>query len=596
MENFTAPSLQQIATTAVEFLFRHSLLWYQAPAAVAWLLLFVVSLQRDDPRTSAASAIRSGDVRYLVTLAVFLFAVRWPVLALGDLEGDESVAVSAALTRYLDPAYGLTLFTGSAGPLLTYPVSLLGLLGLRIDYGASKLLVQLLMTASSALTYLALRTLSEARIARIALLPLLVFLGFGSTRWMLYYCSEHWINLLVISMIYGVLRLGQGVGRERVNLCVVGIALGLMPLIKWQGMPMAALFALVAAAIVARRSVREHAGLRALAVRLLPLAGLGLAPLLLWCAILWSSGSLGYFYATYFSALFTQATSRFESTFVERLMAFPEWGFTRSFKELLFVGATAMFWAPAAIYLCLVRRRRRELLDLALAALYFVASAYAVIQPGGAFLHYLNLLLPPYAFLCILAFVHLVKVARPAIVIGVYLGLTVALPGYEFVRRVPLPVRFPPAVVPTPTIDNLLAVAAPGSRLILWGWEYYHYVYAGMIWGTRTGGSHEILEPFFPDKGVYVRDYVESLESGGALIFLDTATEGSSSYDDRARYGHETQPEIADAVGRNYFLCGEFPAARMYLLKRYGWREDIHAWCKRQPRRRPNPRRRTAVP
>ena len=147
------------------------------------------------------------------------------------------------------------------------------------------------MTASSAVTYLALRTFSEGRIARIALLPLLVFLGLGHVYWTLSYCSEHWINLLVISMIYYLLRLGQGIGREGVNVGGVGFALGLMPLIKWQGLPMAALFAMVAVAIVTRRCLRDGGGLGALSARLLPLAALGLAPLLLWCAILWNFGS-----------------------------------------------------------------------------------------------------------------------------------------------------------------------------------------------------------------------------------------------------------------------------------------------------------------
>ena len=249
------------------------------------------------------------------------------MLALGDLEGDESVAVSAALTRYLDPAYGVTLFTGSAGPLLTYPVAALGLLGLRIDYGASKLVSLLLITASTGVLYLALRTFSEARTARVALLPLLAVLGLGNLRWTMSYCSEQWINLLVISMIYFLLRLDRKIGRERANLCGIGLALGLVPLVKWQGMPMAALVVACAVAIVVHRCRRERAGLGALVIRLLPLVVLGLAPLFVWCVILWSYGSLTFFFETYFAALFSQATSRYTSTLAERLMALPEWGF-----------------------------------------------------------------------------------------------------------------------------------------------------------------------------------------------------------------------------------------------------------------------------
>jgi hypothetical protein len=42
-------------------------------------------------------------------------------------------------------------------------LSCLGWLGLRIDYGASKLMSLLLLAASSSILYLALRTFSPAR-------------------------------------------------------------------------------------------------------------------------------------------------------------------------------------------------------------------------------------------------------------------------------------------------------------------------------------------------------------------------------------------------------------------------------------------------
>ena len=178
MEQLLAPSIHQLTTDAVVFAYRHDLYSYRIPAAAASLLLLIVSLFRREAQSAAAPAShRRSDLLYLLAVAAFLFALRWPALAVGDLEGDESVAVSAALTRYLDPAYGVTLFTGSAGPLLTYPVAALGLFGLRIDYGAAKLVSLLLVTAAPSFLYLALRTFSEARTARVACFPLLAFVG-----------------------------------------------------------------------------------------------------------------------------------------------------------------------------------------------------------------------------------------------------------------------------------------------------------------------------------------------------------------------------------------------------------------------------------
>ena len=75
-------------------------------------------------------------------------------------------------------------------------------------------------------------------------------------------------------------------------------------------------------------------------------------------------------------------------------------------------------------------------------------------------------------------------------------------------------------------------------------------------------------------------DFVASLESGRAPVFLDTAMKWSRVYEDRELYGHEQVPEVAEAVRRNYFLCAELPGARLFLnRKRYQTQPGITAWC-----------------
>jgi hypothetical protein len=579
MEQFLAPSIQQLAIDAVAFATRHALRPYWIPAAAASLLLLLASLLgRDSSSGDEVAPFRRSDLLYLLAVAAFLLALRWPLLALGDLEGDESLAVSAALTRYLEPAYGLTLFSGSYGPLATYPISGLGWLGIRIDYGASKLLSICLVIASSAILYLALRTLSQARTARLALLPLLAFLGLGNFPWTMSFCSEQWINLLTISMIFFLLRLDRGIGGVRANLCGMGLAFGLIPLVKWQGMPMAALVLACAVAIQVQRHLREP---KELAAGLLPLVVLGLSPLLVWCAIQWSCGNLAFFLDTYVWSLFAQATSRYPSTLSERLMALPVWGFPAHSTARWFLATSTSFWLPAAIYLCFVRRSARFGLELALASLYLAVSLYAVLQPGGPFAHYLNLLLQPYALLLGLVFCRFAQAARrPVFVHVAYLCLAVLFPSLVFLGEAPLPLRIPREEMRVRSIDVPPELDLAGSPLILWGWIYGHYVQTGTVWGTRTGGSSEILEPFFSDKAKFIADYVSSLESGRAPVFLDTATEGSPAYGARALYGHERVPEVADAVRRNYFLCNELEGARIFLHReRYRNRADVLPWC-----------------
>ena len=592
MGNYAAASLEHAANYAIGLVINGSVLWYKIPAlASAAILLFVTLRWRSPRRPRPETTLDAEDLPYILALALFLFASRWPSLGLSDLDGDESVAVSAALTRYLAPAFGLTLFTGSGGPLLSYPLALFGVLGLRIDYGVSKLLSLLLLTATWVVIYLALRTFTSGRIARVALLPVLVFFGYGNEWSTMMYCSEHWINFLIALMVYCLLRLAHQVGGERSNLVGVGLAFGFIPLIKWQGVPMGALFILLALVLVARPSPGGPFIAGAFVRKALLLLALGVGPFLLWCAVMGASGNLGYFFRTYVLALMTQANARFESTLLERLVAFPSWGLPPLTNLTKFVYALGAFLLVAIGYLLrnledtssgspllMLRGSRSLFRELAPAILYLAVSLYAVLKPGGPFPHYLNLLLQPYFLLVVMAFCLMVRTSRyPWMVIGLYLAITLCIPAARYyLRSAPLITLVPRTSVETdPTLDAPASYALirrlmpPGSPIILWGWDYHYYVYSGMIWGTRTGGSHEIIEPFFGDRRLFIDSYVASLASDRAPVFLDTATEGARFYDKRAVHGHEAYPEVAAVVRQHYLPCREFPGARIFVNRRY---------------------------
>src|SRR5499433_577441 len=592
MGNYAAASLEHAANSAIGFVINGSVLWWKIPAlASAAILLFVTLRPRWARRPGPETTLNAEDLLYILALALFLFAFRWPSLGLSDLDGDESVAVSGALTRYLAPAFGLTLFTGSGGPLLTYPLALFGVLSLRIDYGVSKLLSLLLLTATWAVIYLALRTFTSGRIARVALLPVLVFFGHGNETWTMMYCSEHWLNFLIALMIYCLLRLAHGVGGERPNLVGVGLAFGFIPLVKWQGLPMGALFILLALVLVAHPSPGGPFVAAAFVRKALLLLTLGVGPFLLWCAVVGASGNLDYFLRTYVLALMTQANTRFETTMLERLTAFPSWGLSPYANLTWFVYALGVFLLVAIGYLLrnledtssgsplLVLGDRPSLFrELAPAILYLAVSLYAVLKPGGPFPHYLNLLLQPYVLLVAVAFCHMARRSRyPWMVVGLYLAITLCIPAARYYfEGAPLVTLVPRTSVETdPRLDAPASYALirrltlPGSPIILWGWDYHYYVYSGMIWGTRTGGSGEIIEPFFGDRRLFIDSCVASLASDRAPVFLDTATEGARFYDNHVFYGHEAYPEVAAVVRQHYLFCREFPGARIFVNRHY---------------------------
>src|SRR5262245_11552439 len=592
MDNYAAFSLEHAAHSAIRLGLKGSGLWYEIPALASLAILLYLTLrQRSARRPRPETTLKAEDLVYILALALFLLAFRWPSLGLSDLEGDESVAVSAALTRYLAPASGLTLFTGSGGPLLSYPLALFGVLGLRIDYGVSKLLSLLLLTATWTVIYLALRTFASGRIARVALLPVLIFFGHGNETWTMMYCSEHWLNFLIALMVYCLLRLAHQVGGERPNLVGVGLAFGFIPLVKWQGLPMGALFILLSLVLVARSSSGGAFVADAFVRNALLLLTIGVGPFLLWCALLGASGNLDYFLRTYILALMTQADTRFETTLLERLVAFPGWGLSPFANFTWFVSALGVFLLVAIGYLLrnledapsesprlVLRGSPSPFRELAPAILYLAVSLYAVLKPGGPFPHYLNLLLQPYFLLVAVAFCHMASRSRyPWMVVGLYLAITLCVPGARYylegaplVKLVPrTSVETDPRLAPPASYALIRRLTPPGSPIILWGWDYHYYVYSGMIWGTRTGGSHEIIEPFFGDRKLFVDSYVASLRSDRAPVFLDTGTEGAWSYGKRAVYAHEAYPEVASIVRQHYLLCREFPGARIFVNRRH---------------------------
>src|SRR5215813_9202657 len=598
MENYATASLEHAAIYAIGFVIEGSVLWwYKIPAlASAAILLYLTLRRRSARRPQPDTTLGAEDLLYILALALFLFAFRCSSLALCDAGGHERVAVSAALTRYLAPAFGLTLFTGSAGPLLTYPLALFGVFGLRIDYGASKFLSLLLLTATWAVIYLALRTFTSGRIARVALLPVLVFFGHGHELWThqwwtTEYCSEHWINFLIAVMIYCLLRLAHKIGGERLNLVGVGLAFGFIPLVKWQGLPMGALFILLALVLVAHPSPGGPFVAAAFVRKALLLLTLGVGPFLLWCAVMGASGNLDYFLRTYVLALMTQANTRFGTTLLERLVAFPTWGLSPYANFTWFVYALGAFLFLAIGYLLrnledtssgspllMLSGSRSLFRDLLPAFLYLAVSLYAVLKPGGPFAHYLNLLLQPYVLLVAVAFCHMARRSRnPWVVFSLYLAITLCIPAARYYLEGARLIKLVPrtSVETDPRLDApasyvlIRRLTPPGSPIILWGWDYHYYVYSGMIWGTQTGGSNEIIETYLGDRRLFIDSYVASLTSDRAPVFLDTATEGARYYRKRAVYGYEAYPEVAPIVRQHYLLCREFPGARIFVNRRY---------------------------
>jgi hypothetical protein len=92
-----------------------------------------------------------------------------------------------------------------------------------------------------------------------------------------------------------------------------------------------------------------------------------------------------------------------------------------------------------------------------------------------------------------------------------------------------------------------------GARVAIWGWAPNMWVDSGTLMGTRDLLCQHQIDPgpyreYFRER--YLADFVAIKPAG----FLDAVTPDSFGYQDQAKQGFESFPELAAVVRRDYVL------------------------------------------
>jgi hypothetical protein len=402
---------------------------------------------------------------YCILLIFTLFVIRQPTFLSGSLNPDESVFIAGAMKLRHHPVFWESVDGATSGPLNFYPLTLLNMLGLPLDFATARLLNVICIGATIAVVYRIARLFMDDWAARLAPLPALAAVMAFRAADFIHYSSEC-VSVLLIAVATWMLVAEEIDTRANwLRAFGIGALVACIPLAKLQAAPMAATIALgaIAPAFFTRKEYKWRRalfialGLAAvmtflflfllvfglfrtfqlsyIANNVLYLNGAALMSLdsfLRFCVhpdIEWYEGGilacLFYLFVTSYYLWMRQEGNREISNqllltagIASLLYCAGAWwlsatnsiGWLQVFLAIL-IGLAAgsirrVIQYPAAL-------QRLSFYDL-LAFSILIASLYAVYRPGRRFPHYLVFLIFPLAFAGVRILARLLRATQPA--------------------------------------------------------------------------------------------------------------------------------------------------------------------------------------
>jgi hypothetical protein len=606
-------SLGETAREACALVQEHPWLYWGPGYAALAALVIQVARPLVFPAAPCRVSFWTSRTTFAVLTVATVMLLRWPGLAPLEQNVDESEEIALALALEDDPRYWVAAEGGTHGPLVAYALLPVRLVGMELEYGSARLVGLGLLLGCLFFQFGTLRAFFPESISRAALVPATLCVAFQTCDDYIHYNAEQPTIFLLCAGAYGCARLAagpaQGLGWRAL---ATGFVLGLVPFAKLQGVPIGLVLATVAFGCLAVR-YRGQARLQWRAF--LALAAGGVAPAAGVALYLWPQHLFTHFGISYISANLDYTQESGMGLF-EKVEYFLKWASTANLDEL-FLPYFLSIVGTGLLLLALVHRGSRCWRLVLAGAAVLVASLYGIVAPGNDFEHYLMFLLFPLAFLAavVLAALHeapLGWAVRRALV-TVALATAVAVPtahaleeGNRWLEEEPEPpdpgrthqiaqaiacqaaappcvgapawpqavmvlrVAAPDAVIlaPDPVTTLIRRYAAPGEKLVVWGWMDRYYVLTGMRPATLHCDSAYIFNAAGSPRGDYFyRLFLLQFDRARPPVFVDAVGPDAFGYQDRHKYAHENFPELRDRIAARYVLVGEANGARVYVLK-----------------------------
>ena len=502
-----------------------------------------------------------------------LLLLRLPTLAYNrEINPDESQMITQGLTLTIDPIYFRSVDGTTIGPLDSYALIIPSWIGLPYDYISARLLAFVLISLSLLFLYKAARQWFGLMPARLALLPVIFVLGMTQNNDLLSYCSELVPLFLLSTGTWLFSKIDTQTQPGYRTLFLIGLVIGMVPLGKIQGMPVAAVLGLFVGISLIRspivwRLIVSRLLMLSLSALIVPAAFIGMA---------WVNGLHNDFWLFYIEGNLRYGgnTNHWRNilNFPRHMAKGEEFGWLILFAILLTVVAIGRYAIT----------RQRPLLTRVWAVrfgfigLSLLAAFYAITRTGTQFVHYFFFMLGPLFMLVALGWkIMLLRKENsairlaPLLVPTLFLALIVGKSALNYNRNVPLN-AYPNddqesfSTPQPPIVQQIRKYAKEGEPLVVWGWRCDYYVSTKMPQGTAENHSERCVFGSSMTH-VYQQRYLNNFLRSVPPVFVDAVGNESHWIIDRKTQGHEIIKPLAAFVKARYQYMGLYNDARLYV-------------------------------
>jgi hypothetical protein len=560
-----------------------------------FLFLTILPRRNNFIRDNKLKNFLLSDFLYVLALIAFVVAARWPALLAPMLNVDEPYFLAAATKLLKEPVYWRVTNTTTSGPLNIYPLLLPGLLGLKLEYAAGRIIGLIAVCVSLSSLYFALVRLYRKEIIRVALvLPVMTF-ALLTSKELVHYSSEH-ISVALLSIVLMMITryfVSFNATKNAGGVFLIGLLLGMIPYAKLQALPIAfCLFCIFTHILYSKRLLRAQL---VKSLSCLVLGGSTFSALVAIFLVYFSVTDI--FWHSYIKQnLFF---SNFSSGLKDRFMGFRQLGravLSRPARELIPLFCMTIIIACLSIPVLFKNRRKmkeetteqgkgvsKTFVFLYYAIALVAMAFYAVAQPQRPFQHYLLFMIIPCSFLLgvLLAELDLlgpeIKVSkRPTpkrkqalLALGGLFGLYqlggVIIGGNPYIQERQTAIE----TYLNPVSKAILIHASPGEAMAVWGWSPWLFVETCLV---HSGLESVPLWAFRPNpqQDYFVHQFVDGMKQSNARLFLDVMVPGNLAYDWLGVKGikFEDIPEISEYVHREFTLAEEVAGTKIYVRKR----------------------------
>lgn len=556
-----------------EFLQVHRLVYWGIYAALAFGLLQSVAAQTGEEADGSHEKAARTDLLFAVLTGLLLFWGRFPTWVFPEQNPDESQALATAITLVHDPRFWLSVDAGTHGPMVSVPLLIARLFGAPLGFATARCVGAAMLGGAFVCSFDVCRRRFGALPARLAVLPMVFAFSVTLEPDFVAYNGEMpVVFLLALGICLADRALSCDATRRRLLLLLgAGVSLGLIPWVKLQGGPSAAIAAAVVLVIlyVTCRQIRELGAFTvALAV-----------PTIAFLAYIVSIHAFRDFYRGYlvFATQYGDTYGDWEFRFWATL------GFVFGVSGLdPFLGPIGSAIIVLVIgFISVELRRAVRRVDVGVVALILAATLFELYKAGKGFGHYLVLLTVPLVLvIAVLLQGWLAALrtrgARPLVVAAYcasfFWPLETRLAGASPMAIAANARDLPKPQAPLTTqaeeviARRILYYAHPGDRLLVWGWMASLHVYTQLPQAVRYGDQWQIPPP--PDDDAYFAEkFVSDFDAAPVPLVVDSVGPLSCCLRDRATGGYETFRPLAERIRRDYELVWDRDGLRLFVRK-----------------------------